>query len=595
MKTNIWTGILTLFLTTTISFGQTGTITSSPGTILGSPLAVSPGAVTSVGRGSDPRRVPPPTPEVCPIQLNYEKPVMQLPATCPEPPQSCPNGSCDSIATTTTKPFGDYEFCAECEYKLKVTFSVTLPQQGKLLLQVNGAQWLYTSLETGCTTVQQDVTIETTFYGQRDAGKLYFSMDFLGGSHPAITATLKSIVIIGAPKSGTTTAQVQSLGTNSSTACATCPSSQNAVPPVGKVSLAIPLSGSETKVPDGHVGGQIVLNQSTPSASLAKPESLGLTRVEGMEVIRDSTNPTAIRQVLATDRLADIAPVDNYSYQVKIYSLDDVGTKQSGVYQTTGDPLQEITVQNPNGSTNFNTLNVIYETGPAAPITNQFVYVAAKQDWTVREGNGTTVQTSTTTWTENNTIKTTVSDINSTTSSTVVECVIDKYEVYSWGTPIIEAKLGLGTNQLTTSYSYWTNSSDNGYTQLKQMVLPTGDWRYYTYDTSGRVSRAYSTFGNQGHRGGDEFGQDDDYLPAGQGGREELLGSDGGLEKRNPMSMARGYLEQFQQPGDNDAVLHQRFSQQLGVQYPLSKWHIRTLPIRYEQHATNEYGLSRPT
>jgi YD repeat-containing protein len=63
---------------------------------------------------------------------------------------------------------------------------------------------------------------------------------------------------------------------------------------------------------------------------------------------------------------------------------------------------------------------------------------------------------------------------------------------FEWGEETTEERVGPALGAQITSYAYFTGLTDFGYTKLKWVVRPDGDWTRFEYARSGAVSGTYS-------------------------------------------------------------------------------------------------------
>jgi hypothetical protein len=153
-----------------------------------------------------------------------------------------------------------------------------------------------------------------------------------------------------------------------------------------------------------------------------------------------------------------------------------------------------VSVQNPDGVVNSNRLQIVAQPAGGSPTTNLFTFLSANQDWQLISGNNMATNQNTTVWTNSGTLRITTNQVYDGVTS---RKTIRKYQTFDWGESLIEETRNPGTNQLQSTHTYWTNSTDYGYRKPKQIILPSGDWRSYDYDSSQRVAKVWSAFLNQ--------------------------------------------------------------------------------------------------
>lgn len=250
--------------------------------------------------------------------------------------------------------------------------------------------------------------------------------------------------------------------------------------------------------------GLLSIKADTPSTLLASPAALLRTLSEGVVLIPDttrlsSTGVPAPRQILAPQALVDVVALDIFSYELRFYSRDNVGSRGTdGLYQTAGSPYRTLRIENPDRSTStFNRLRVS-DPGDASKPPTLYVYTAATNTWALTQGSGSALST------ETHSVRVdgptgdrieTHSVLNADGQETFRE--EKTYRAFPWNIPTIAERSHELTRHvvdpagaaLATTYTYYTDPAVDGanYGRLRRRLEPSGNWTEYTYDTSGRV------------------------------------------------------------------------------------------------------------
>lgn len=204
-------------------------------------------------------------------------------------------------------------------------------------------------------------------------------------------------------------------------------------------------------------------------------------------IINDSKG--AARQVKAEQVTADIVTTDASNYEIRIYPASQVSSTKnsSGLYTFSGSPSHTWKVQNPNGTNDFSTVNIIDSTGSLSK-TNQVSWTTQNgiQSLNFSQGNGlyqesrsSTIDPTTTNRVETITVK--------NSAGTVASKVANTYHQYSFGEALVQQVLDPDGAAKTTQRSYNDVFLAYGYRQLQQVIRPDGSWERYEYDRSGRI------------------------------------------------------------------------------------------------------------
>ena len=135
-------------------------------------------------------------------------------------------------------------------------------------------------------------------------------------------------------------------------------------------------------------------------------------------------------------------------------------------------------------------------------------------------------------WNTNHTILTEVWTITDPATTNVVSLRSNIFQVFDFGKVKIEERVGSGTGQQVTTYTYYTNAAEDGaaYAKLRLTTQPNGSWTLNTYDSEGRLDKVYSAFGNQAPTTDSSLCRVTEYSYTPMGGS----GDDGSLSAREP-------------------------------------------------------------
>lgn len=232
----------------------------------------------------------------------------------------------------------------------------------------------------------------------------------------------------------------------------------------------------------GRTAGNLLITAETPNAFLATRSILKPLGLNGTQVIMDTNG---VRQVKTATALADVVTVDPFTYDVRFYTLPNAGsTNSAGIYQPVGAPYSTVTIQNPDGTNSVNRLRVTQTIDSSSKISD-FEYFPAENRWDLAKGSGARVDSRTKVW--NGAIRTETYVVKDGNSQVVTKRT-EKFQVFPWGEEKIQQVDDPDGAALTTTWSFYSNSSQDGvnYGRLKSVVQPHGYWEVYQYDQHGR-------------------------------------------------------------------------------------------------------------
>lgn len=243
--------------------------------------------------------------------------------------------------------------------------------------------------------------------------------------------------------------------------------------------------------------GFLWLKADAPSAALAQPASLAVPfPMTEVEVI---SSGGAISQVKVPQGLVKVVTVSAYEYELRVYFPSAVGAKSGGVYPTTGSPFATWKVKNPDGASANNRLWITESRSGMTDRVSKFTYTTTNLRWDLLEPDATTT---TSTWkvVDGSDANKTNYYRQTTAGSTVVQqtrrLLLNRPSVGD--VVVLEQAEGDGSLIQTTAYTYYaaTGVPTGSANRLRRVDYPDGRWEYHEYDSSGRVNKTYSAYGN---------------------------------------------------------------------------------------------------
>ncbi len=235
--------------------------------------------------------------------------------------------------------------------------------------------------------------------------------------------------------------------------------------------------------------GNVISYQTTTGRILAPSDP-----TVGLEAIYDAYGN--VRQIWSqASGLADVVVADNgVSYEIRIYSSLDAGTKTDGLYVPTGTAHTVWKIENPNPGQN-NKVKVTQTINGQSKIW-LFTYSYAVEAWTLEYPGDTKLDSMTTSWNYSMTIHTDITTIKSPTG-TVASKTSRTYEELGDGERlVVQTDDPDGANRQTV-YTYYTGTGDSGsYSRAKTVSYPDGSWVSYEYDSAGRTTVELRPFKN---------------------------------------------------------------------------------------------------
>lgn len=223
----------------------------------------------------------------------------------------------------------------------------------------------------------------------------------------------------------------------------------------------------------------------------------------GLFVVRDEL---ILRQIKTPSRLMDIVTETDSRYRIDIYTTKEVNEtpNANGMYEPYAGsvPMEKWIVQNPD-TNNINhvtlTRNIGYSETEGDYTTKRvsdYTYLASRNEWSVSKDGGVTYERIAKELVTGQDKKVETREVGK--NGVVQFRQTDTRKFFSWGSPVVEKKKYIDAqNAITTSYTYYDDSTDAGsYKQKKMMSRSDGYWERFEYDSEGRLSKKISPFGS---------------------------------------------------------------------------------------------------
>jgi len=233
------------------------------------------------------------------------------------------------------------------------------------------------------------------------------------------------------------------------------------------------------------LAGVLSMREETPSAALATPGVLKM--LTNASVTTVTTNGDGSVDVAAPTMLARIVVSNSYAYRIYCSATNFTG----GGYLTNSPFVTHLLV-NPNGSTNYNTLQHIYLRSSGA-ITNEFTCETnspTNVTWRLVSGNGLRGERLAKIANTNNTRLESYSVFEPGNQSELYRR--DRiYWTLQWADFLLSEIIDPGGLHLTTTNTYDSQG------RLLTSLLPNGSWLRHEYETNGLLLRTVRPLTNQ--------------------------------------------------------------------------------------------------
>ena len=264
---------------------------------------------------------------------------------------------------------------------------------------------------------------------------------------------------------------------------------------------------------DNSFMGSIRLKLTSPTSTLTTPAGLIFDATNSdnalPEVLRDGSG--AVRQILAAQCFADVVTTTtNSEYEIRVYWPENAGPKVGGFYQPTNSPFKTWRVTSLAGG---NTRFKITEDPAGANDTNTFTWSATDNGWTLNRSNlrqerkivqeGLAAVAPRETSRRSETL-----EVSSPGSASIASRVIKTFATLSFNggalqrTNILVEERSDGRKadgsaanpDLMVSYFYAATATADGHEKLQRITRSDGSWNHFEYDSSNRISTAYSAW-----------------------------------------------------------------------------------------------------
>ena len=235
---------------------------------------------------------------------------------------------------------------------------------------------------------------------------------------------------------------------------------------------------------NGLSAGYLYIHADQPSAALYSPASLSYSISTSGDVTPSFGGDGSLTEVDTPNAIATV-------------QTNGLGTGYTVTFKDlSADFISSVTIAE-NGDTNHMTItSSIIDTN--TPKVIQFSYVntsSTNWNWTMSEGSGLRIESRTTAWTSS-TVKTDTIVV-SNASGAVASQTAETYQLFPWGSTLVQKTEGTGSAAKTTTWTYYASTDGtNNYGQIKQLVEPSGRWEQYQYDFAGRLTNKVSQFGD---------------------------------------------------------------------------------------------------
>jgi RHS repeat-associated protein len=240
------------------------------------------------------------------------------------------------------------------------------------------------------------------------------------------------------------------------------------------------------RLADGKSAQAISIREGVLSESIYTPAALVYSAPGLTTEVEEVRNPDgSLRQVKAPEALADVVVISNIEYDVRFYFASSVGAKVDGVYTVTGSPYVTWKIKNPNPATI--TQLEISRIQNGGTDTNNFTWDSATSNWTLTQGGGARIQTSTEVINGGTGDRTKTTTVKNSTNQ-VISKFVQTFHTFPWGEELIQEITDPDLAALTTNYAYYQNPAEDWrYGKVQSLTNPDGSWVKYDYDNEGNI------------------------------------------------------------------------------------------------------------
>jgi RHS repeat-associated protein len=239
------------------------------------------------------------------------------------------------------------------------------------------------------------------------------------------------------------------------------------------------------RLSDGRSAEAVSILESAVSSSIYTPAALVYSppgQTAEVDVVR---NAGILRQIKASQALADVVVTSASEYEVRFYRLADVGTKTGGLYPVFNQPFTVWRIKNPDPTTTTR-LQILKIQNGVTLETNEYTQDALSNTWSLNRGGGTMIKSLAIVYpTETTRIETT---IVKESNGQIVSKIARTYHTFAWGDDLMKEVVDPDGAALTTVYTYYENPAQPGrYGHLQSISYADGSWEKSDYDTGGNL------------------------------------------------------------------------------------------------------------
>jgi RHS repeat-associated protein len=242
----------------------------------------------------------------------------------------------------------------------------------------------------------------------------------------------------------------------------------------------------------GYSLGRLGIVTESLSSATYTPAALKYAKAKGVEVIYINTDE--IRQILTPQGLFDATPLSvGEGFEVSIYKRGDVGAKNAttGIYALNSGATPETVWRIDNPDSSGSTRLRIAQTVGNTDEIYIYEYNSSTGVWALDQAG---IAKEELTESISGTDRTVTRVVRDGVTNDLVSKTISVYRTYAWGEEQISEVLDPDSAALTTTWTFYDNSSTDGgaYMRLKSESRANGGWTRYYYDSEGRLTKRVS-------------------------------------------------------------------------------------------------------
>lgn len=254
---------------------------------------------------------------------------------------------------------------------------------------------------------------------------------------------------------------------------------------------------------------ELTVHSATPSALRSDLRTVVLTEgaTELVKIIKDDSG--RLRQILAPEAFVDVVIIDEYSYEIRFYDPADaeeeketlsVGAPETpdymevealtGFYMPVGLPFSVWKVENPDGSSAHNRLQITHVYGEG---NESYLFEQNGSNWILNRSNGLRRDELV-----ESIVNGDLQEVRVVKGADGVPCykALEIFHNYAFGKRLIKQVEDPDGAALTTSWTYYDNPDTDGgaYGHLKEVINSDGSWSRHYYDSQGRETKRVSSY-----------------------------------------------------------------------------------------------------